>query len=281
MKQTVLMLMCLMLAYSCSKVPAGHVGVKVSLYGSSKGVNAEVLDVGKYWIGVNEELYLFPLFKQTYPFTKAATEGSQTDESFDFQTVEGMSVNCDVGVTLHLEKDKVSSIFQTYQKGIDEIIHQFLRNEIRNAFTTSASKYKVDYVYGEGKGKLLKEVTDMVKAKMVPQGIVIEDLYLLGNFRLPQQVIDALNSKITATQRSEQKENELREAQAEAKKIVAKAQGDAEATLTEARAEAEANRIKMQSLTEMLIRYQTVQRWNGVLPATMAGNAVPFLNLGK
>ena len=32
---------------SCSKVPAGHVGVKVYLYGSNKGVDNEVLGVGR------------------------------------------------------------------------------------------------------------------------------------------------------------------------------------------------------------------------------------------
>lgn len=49
---------------SCSKVPSGHVGVKVYLLGGSKGVESEQLGVGRYWIGWNEELYLFPTFTQ-------------------------------------------------------------------------------------------------------------------------------------------------------------------------------------------------------------------------
>lgn len=37
----------LMIATSCVKVPAGFVGVKVSLYGGDKGVNANVVPVGE------------------------------------------------------------------------------------------------------------------------------------------------------------------------------------------------------------------------------------------
>lgn len=49
----------------CSKVEAGHVGVKVYLLGRDKGVDSEVLGVGRYWIGWNEDLYLFPTYQQT------------------------------------------------------------------------------------------------------------------------------------------------------------------------------------------------------------------------
>ena len=36
---------------ACSYVPAGNVGVKVNMLGGAKGVDTEILPVGKYWIG--------------------------------------------------------------------------------------------------------------------------------------------------------------------------------------------------------------------------------------
>lgn len=69
---------------ACSKVPAGHVGVKVYLLGSDKGVEQEELGVGRYWIGVNEELNIFLTYLQNYVWTKTVDEGSPTDESFIF-----------------------------------------------------------------------------------------------------------------------------------------------------------------------------------------------------
>ena len=67
---------------ACSKVPSGHVGVKVYLLGGEKGVDSEELGVGRYYIGINEELYLFPTFKQNYVWTADEREGSESNESF-------------------------------------------------------------------------------------------------------------------------------------------------------------------------------------------------------
>lgn len=57
--------MCTFVIRSCAKVEAGYVGVRVNLLGGNKGVDSEVLGVGRYWIGWNQELYLFPTFQQT------------------------------------------------------------------------------------------------------------------------------------------------------------------------------------------------------------------------
>ena len=78
------MLCLLSVLAGCSKVPAGNVGVIVNLYGSEKGVETREVGTGRYWVGVNEELYLFPTFTQT------ETWGGK--EAISFQTVEGMKV---------------------------------------------------------------------------------------------------------------------------------------------------------------------------------------------
>ena len=51
-------------AVGCSRVPPGYVGVKVNLLGGAKGVDTEELGVGRYFIGPNTELHLFPTFTQ-------------------------------------------------------------------------------------------------------------------------------------------------------------------------------------------------------------------------
>jgi len=226
------------------------------------------------------------LFKQTYSFTASHTEGLPTDESFTFQTAEGLSVNADIGVALRIDKAKVQDIFRTYRKGIDEILHQFLRNEIRSAINAAASKYKVEYVYGEGKNKLIIEATAAVQTKMTPQGIIIEELYPLGDFRLPAVVVATLNAKIAATQSAEKSENELRQAKAEAQKKIAEAEGTAASKRALAEGEAKSNQIKLSTITEQLIKYETImnermaiEKWNGVSPTTvMGGNVIPFVN---
>src|SRR5574343_148657 len=148
---------------SCSKVPYGYQGIKVHLYGGSKGVDTEELGVGRYWIGWNEELFLFPTFMQNYVWTRNKTEGSPNDESITFQTMEGMEVNGDFGITYSIKPGRVSNVFSMYKRGIYEITDTFLRNMVSDALTKVASTMKVDTVYGEGKATLMTEVEKRVR----------------------------------------------------------------------------------------------------------------------
>jgi len=264
---------------SCTKVPAGYVGVKVYLLGGSKGVETEQLTVGRYWIGFNEELYLFPIFTQNYVWTKDVTEGSETDEAISFQTIEGMSVSADVGISYAVKKDKVSVIFQKYRKQIEEITDIYLRNMVRDAFVSLSSTRPVEDVYGAGKANLLKGVEDYVRSQCGDM-FDIERIYLVGDLRLPPQVTDALNAKIQATQKAQQIENEIRSAKASAEKVIAEANGRARSILLVAESQAKANKILVESLTpEQMIQYEALKKWNGQLPTTMVPNgAVPFIN---
>ena len=102
-------------------------------------------------------------------------------------------------------------------------------------------------------------------------------------------VIDALNRKIEATQRAEQRENELREAEAEAKKKIAQAQGQAKSSVALAKGKAEANRLLNSSISTQLIQWEklelekkALEKWNGILPTHMIPNqTVPFIGVGK
>jgi len=282
MRKILFVIMVVLLSFgsaACSKVPAGHKGVKVYLLGSSKGVEAEELGVGRYWIGWNEELYLFPTFTQNYVWTKDPAEGSENDESITFQTVEGLSVNADVGISYHIDPNKVTDIFQKYRKGVDEITDIFLRNMVRDAFVTVASTKPVETVYGAGKSDLIKEVEKMVKAQVAVIGIEIENIFLIGDMRLPGAVLAALNAKIEATQKAQQRENEVREAEAQAKKKVAEATGEAQSITVKATAQAEANKILAASITPTLVQYKAIEKWDGVLPKFSGSSAVPFVNI--
>ena len=94
----------------------------------------------------------------------------------------------------------------------------------------------------------------------------VDRIYLIGRFHFPNNVIEALNRKIEATQRAEQRENELREAEAQAKKDIAKSNGIAKCILISAEAQADANRTISESLSPMLIKWENIKKWDGVLP---------------
>lgn len=268
---------------ACAKVPAGHKGIKVHLLGSAKGVDHEELPVGRYFIGVNEELFIFPTFTQNYVWTKDPSEGSANDESISFQTKEGLSVNADVGISYNIDPDKVSTVFERYRRGVDEITDVFLRNAVRDAFVIVASSKPISSVYGEGKAEIIREVEEIVRNQVGPIGINMERIYWAGELRLPQNVVASLNAKIEATQRAQQRQNEVEEARAEAQKQLEIANGQAQAIIAVAEAKAEANRLLSESMSDAIIQYEWISQWDGKMPTAMFSDnsPIPMMNMAS
>lgn len=263
---------------ACSKVPAGYVGVKFDMYGGDKGVTGEVVSPGKYWLGWNEEMYLFPTFTQNAVWTKDVQPGSENDESITFQDKEGTQINADVGISFAVNHDKADTVFQKYRKGIGEITDVYVRNMVRDAINTKTSVMDVADIYGVGKEKLMQDVTSMVREQIGDIGIMVEKIYWIGPMRLPPSITTAINAKIEATQKAQQRENELQTATAQAQIARETARGEADARLIDTRATAEANRLIQASITQELVDYNKVLRWDGKLPTT-TGAAVPFIKV--
>lgn len=249
---------------SCSKVPAGYRGVIVNLYGSDKGVAEQPVGVGRYFLGWNKELYLFPTFLQNYTWT----QNSVNDESITMQTSEGLSINTDAGITYNIQPENVVKVFQKYRLGIDEITNTFLRNMVRDAMNKVSSTMTVEDIYGARKEDFITQVNTIVKQEAENDGIDVDKIYLIGSFRLPETVVQSINAKIQATQNAMKVENEVATAKAEAQKII-----------VEAQARAEANKIVSQSLTPELVQYNAIMRWDGKLPSVTGNGAIPMINL--
>lgn len=263
-------------AVACSKVPAGNVGILVNLYGSDKGVQNQQMSPGRYWVGFNQELYLFPTFTQTYTWTRAERQ----DESITFNSIEGMQVNADIGITLHLDPSLTPVLFQKYRQGMDEIMLVYIHNMVRDGLNEEASKVKIEDIYGAKKADLLNAVQDRVAKDVLPIGLVVEKLYFVGRPRLPPQVDAAINAKIAAMQMAEQRQNEVAQATAEGQKEVALAQAKATSMLALAEAEAKALRLRGDALKDNpgLVQLNAVQRWDGHMPV-YNGSTLPFITV--
>ncbi len=269
---------------SCfQRINPGEVGVMVNLFGSHKGVEEQELHVGYHCIKPWATVYRFPIFEQNHQWTGK--------EGFNFQTSEGLSVHADLGITFNLEPDRIHDLFAKYRRNMEEITHLFIRNNIRDAINRSAAKLKIEELFGPQKEIFFDEIQDQLKTELQPLGFNISHLYIIGQFNVPDGVLTALNSKIEATQRAQQRENELREAEAQARKEIAtisgeaqsriiRAKSEAEANLLKARAEAESNNLVSRSLTSQLIEWKKIDRWNGELPLVNGSNG-NIIDLGK
>jgi len=248
----------------CSRVDPGHVGIKVNLYGSDKGVSDLPLVTGMVWYNpITTKIFHYPTFVQTAVWTASKHEGRPIDESLTFNSKEGLVINVDVSLSYQIEGTKVPAFYVKFRSDdLNIFTHGFLRNVARDAFNEVGAKMAIEDIYGEKKENLIKEVKERINRETSQFGVTLQQFGFIGAPRLPKQVVDALNAKIEATQTAIKVENEVRQAKAEAQKAIAKAEG-----------EARANQILTQSITPQLIQWRSLQitqdavgRWDGKRP---------------
>jgi regulator of protease activity HflC (stomatin/prohibitin superfamily) len=258
-KLAILMAIALPLAACGDYIEPGQVGVKVTTSGGDRGVQRNLLEPGRHWLWWNERLYTFPTFVQNYVWSKDRTTLSPNDESIDFQSREGANINSDFGIQYSFERNRIPDIFARYRMGATEITRQTLRNEVRDALVTAASPRRIEDLIGEGKTEFMNTVLRQVRERMAPHGIMVDNVYAVGRFRLAPETEAAINRRIAADQNVET------------------ARAEAERQQIEAEAQARANRAISESITPELVQFMAVQKWNGQLPAATSG--MPFVNV--
>ena len=135
------------------------------------------------------------------------------------------------------------------------------------------------------------EVTNRIKIEPLAQQKLAESLnqkygedavfinkVVINDMDFEEAYNTAIQQKSIAQQNADKQkiENEAAIAKAEADKQVAitKAEAEAQKTSIAADAQAEANRKIAESLSDSLIEYQKIQKWDGRLPTVSGGNAL-------
>ena len=250
----------------------GQASVILEKYGDNKGVQPKAVGPGNYFESWGQSYYDFPTFQVNYTFTADATEGSENNEQFTFQTKEGMECSMDLGVAMHFDFDKLPLMYSTYHKQVEEIRSIVLRNAVRDALNRISGNMPVESVYGAGKGLLIDTVYKVVKANLAPTGIIVDRISLIGSVRIPKQVKEALDEKVTMTQQAQKKENEVAMATAQANIAIATAKGKADAKKIEADGEAYYNQTVSKSLTPQIVELKRIETWDGHYPQTYGVN---------
>lgn len=273
-----------------TRVDAGHVGVRVRLAGSDRGVQDMPVVTG--WVFFNpvtEQVIMFPTSVQNVVWTASLHEGRSVDESITFSSNEGVNISSDIGLSFHIEPSLAPKLYGRFrQNDLGILAHGYVRNAVREAFQEVASRMPVQEIYGAGKSKMNNEVSQKCRDILGKDGIVIDQLTINGALRLPPNVADAINRAMEATQNAIQSENRVRQVKAEAEQAIAqangaaeaarlKARGDADAILIRARSEAKANEIIQLSVAPAVLQYRALNQWDGKLPTYNGGGQLPLL----
>jgi len=267
-----------------TRIPPGYVGIKVNYAGSDRGV--ENLPSRTGWVFYNplvSRVFEYKTFVQTVSWTRNMQEGKAVNEEISFNSKEGMIIAADISLSYSLKPDKVPAFYVKFRTDdLDVFTHGYLRNVARDLFNEVGGKYSVEDIWGSQKEALLKEIRDRLSASVVDLGVVIEQFGFIGAPRPPDNIVQAMNAKVAATQQAMQAENEKRKAEANAQIKIAQAEGEAQSILRVAQAQAEANKLLSSSITMELVQYRALDKWNGILPQIILGDgAMPMIQIPK
>ena len=246
----------------CERIDAGHVGVKVKLYGDGKGVDDATEVTG--WVFYNPfstKIIEFPTFVQHKEYKNNGEDAA--DESFIVNSKDGSEFHVSPIVNYAVKRDRVPYIFGKYRLTLDAIEEGFLKTAVYDAFRIVANSYTADELISNREQFEVK-VRKVLESQLYPEGFVLAQF--TSNLVYPETFKKAIEAKNNAVQAALTAENQVKSAEAQAKIKVATAEGNAQALLTSAKAEAEANALKQRTLTEMLLKQQWIERWDGKLP---------------
>lgn len=274
----VLMLPALEGCIGCTHVDPGNVGIEIDSC-SGAGVEPKVAEVGYHSTGPCTTIVEYPTYVQTAVWTKNPGEGTPANEEITFTNVDQMQISVDISLSYQLSPDKVPAFYSKFRADkLETFTYGFMHNLAREKFDAAGGKYKIDQIMGDN-AAFLAEVRASLQKDLEPYGISISQFGFIGAPRPPQNVIDGINAKASATQKGMQIELELKQAEAQARKHVAEAEGAAQAIRVTADAQAYANQKLASSLSPVLVQYKTIEKWNGTLP-TVSGGSTPLINLG-
>lgn len=257
-------------------IPPGYTGIKVNRL-VDRGITREDTVTGfVFYNPIQTQLIIYPTFIQRVVWTHDLKEGSPTNEELTFNTKDSVPVNLDVAVSYGLNPSQVPNFYTKFRADhIESFTHGYLRDTARNVVVSIGSEYNFDDINGAKKEEFLMRIANELNNRISKFGVGIQQFGLIGALRPPQQLLEAVNAKTRAIQDSIRTENEIRSAQAEAKKRVAIAEG-----------EAAANRALLLSLDPKLfeweklkLQHEAIQKWNGVSPGVMGGNSSMLFNI--
>jgi regulator of protease activity HflC (stomatin/prohibitin superfamily) len=267
----VTIIMLIFLFNSCERIDAGHVGVRVNLYGSGKGVGDITECTGwVFYNPISTKIYEFPTYIQHKEYTKT----EDVDNSFVVNSKDGSEFHVSPIVNYSVQRDKVPFIFAKYRRTLESIEEGFLKTTIYDAFRMTANSYTAEELISN-RQVFETKVRAKLDADLLKEGFVISQL--TSNLGYPETFKKAIEAKNNAVQQSLTAENQVKTAEAQAKIKVATAEGNAQAMLATAKAEAESNKLKQATLTPMLLQQMWIEKWNGVLPSTQLGSGTNMM----
>jgi regulator of protease activity HflC (stomatin/prohibitin superfamily) len=212
--------------FSVERIDAGHVGIKVNLIGTGKGVdNATEVTGFVFYNRFTTKIVEFPTFVQHKEYRQTIEDGRVVnDESFVINSKDGSEFHVAPLLNYSVQREKVPYIFTKYRVELNAIEAGFLKTAVYDAFRVVANSYTADELISNRELFEIK-VRKNLETHLLPEGFILAQF--TSNLVYPETFKKAIEAKNNAVQSALRAENEVKTAEAQAKIKVATAEGNA------------------------------------------------------
>lgn len=224
-------------------IKSGQVGIRVRF---GKVVSTQMNEGINFKIPLIEKIVKMNIQVQK---TELETESSSKDLQL---------VNMKLAVNYKIDGKKATNLYKNVGTKYEDVI---LQPAIQESIKAVTSKYTAEELItkrNEVSIESMKELDNKVKK----YGIIIDN-FNITNFNFSEEFNKAIEEKQVAEQKVLTAKQELERAKVEAEKKV-----------TIAEAEKTANDLKMQSLTDNIIKEKMIEKWNGELPKVTGNGSI-------
>lgn len=250
---------------SCSVVDSGEIGVKFHKWAATEENYGGVEGTCHGWVFYNSyttDVFKYPTYIQRKNY-----------EQFNVNTKDASIFQMDPTIAYRLNPEKACDIFVKYRKDIEDLENGYIRTCIYEAYRTCANQYTSDSLMSN-RANFENDVRARLEKSLMNEGFIVEEF--TSQITPPKTLADMIDAKVRAVQSALKAENEVKEAEANAKINIAKAQGDAEAMKIKADAEAYYNRTISASLSDRIVMEDWIEKWDGKLPSVNSGGGMMF-----
>lgn len=252
---------------ACKVVDNSEVGIKFNKFSVTEQgkLEATACTGWTFYCPITTSVFTYPIFIQRVDYP-----------AFSVTTKDAAVFSMDPLLAYQIDRSKATDVFTKYRKPLKDIEAGYMRTCIWDAYRITANNYTADELMAS-RAKFEDEVRTMLDNSLGGEGFIISEF--TSRIDPPQSLRETINAKLAAIQSALKAENQVKEAEANAKIAIAKAQGEAEALKIQADGESYYNRTVAASLNELLVRQYAIEKWNGELPTYNGGGTVPFLNV--
>lgn len=220
---------------SCAIIRPGEVGIKQKL----GKITGDHLEAGPHWFN---------------PFTatvlKIPTRTVEAFNELDVPTREGLTVKSEIALLYHVKPEAAREVYTKYGMNYQEVI---VESNFRAVARHICGMYYAKELFAVDRKKIEKEIFDEISSSIWDKGFVT-DAVLLKSITMPPQIFQAVENKLKAEQESLQMEF-----------VISKQKKEADRMQIEAEAIKNYNKTISESLTEMMVKWNSIQVLKGLV----------------